>query len=108
MKTLTPHRSNWYRVVVSAIIALAPTAPSAAQSPPPGWSWTPVAPAPRPLRVLITYDMEGLSGVDRIAMVNCANRSAYARGQDRLAADVNAVVEGLVAAGVAKIEVIDR
>jgi D-amino peptidase len=90
------------------IIALAVVSRSAAQSPPPGWSWTPVAPATGPLRVLITYDMEGLSGVDRIAMVNCAERAAYAIGQDRLAADVNAVVEGLAAAGAAKIEVIDR
>src|SRR4051794_5946165 len=95
-KTVTPHRSSWVRTVVPVILALGAMSSSAAQNPPPGWRWTPVAPAPGPLRVLIIYDMEGLSGVDRIAMVNCAERAAYAIGQDRLAADVNAVVEGLV------------
>jgi D-amino peptidase len=60
------------------------------------------------LRVLVVYDMEGLSGVDRQAMTTCDDSTAYAAGQDRLVADVNAVIEGLVSAGATSIQVIDR
>ena len=76
-------------------------------APPAGWEWRPVAPVASPLRILVQYDMEGLSGVDRLAMVQCAT-SAYAAGVDRLVADVNAVIEGLSQAHVARIDVIDR
>jgi D-amino peptidase len=58
--------------------------------------------------VLVIYDMEGLSGVDRLEMTQCADSVSYAAGQDRLVADVNAVIEGLAAAGAVEIGVIDR
>jgi D-aminopeptidase len=75
---------------------------------PPGWAWRSVTPAAGALRMLIIYDMEGLSGIDRLGMTKCSDSAAYAAGQNRLVADVNAVVEGLAAAGVASIDVIDR
>jgi len=52
--------------------------------------------------------MEGISGIDRLAMTKCEFAADYAAGQEYLVDDVNAVVEGLVAAGVSTIEVIDR
>lgn len=77
-------------------------------APPTGWAWRAVTPASVALRMLIIYDMEGLSGVDRLGMTLCTDAAAYAAGQDRLVADVNAVVEGLAAGGVTSIDVIDR
>ncbi len=52
--------------------------------------------------------MEGLSGVDRLEMTQCSDAAAYAIGQDRLVADVNAVIEGLASAGATEIGVSDR
>jgi len=105
---VTPHLTPRGTASVALMIALACASSLPAQKPPQGWAWKPVAPVLNPLRVLIIYDMEGLSGIDRQAMTSCKDLASYAAGQDRLADDVNAVVEGLVAAGVAKIEVIDR
>lgn len=93
------------RLLALAPLDIAAQAPMAA---PPGWEWRPVDPASGPLRVLIIYDMEGLSGIDRLAMTRCSFPPEYAAGQDRLVADVNAVIEGVAAAGVATIDVIDR
>ena len=105
---MTPRLTPRGAASVALMIVLGCASSLLGQEPPHGWSWRPVAPAPAPLRVLIIYDMEGLSGIDRHAMTTCADPSAYATGQSRLAADVNAVIEGLVAANVGKIEVIDR
>ena len=80
----------------------------ARRAPPTGWAWRAVTSASAALRMLIIYDMEGLSGVDRLGMTKCSDAAAYAAGQDRLVADVNAVVEGLTRGGVASIDVIDR
>lgn len=103
--------SVWCSTLCAArLLALAPL-DIAAQAPmaaPPGWEWRPVDPASGPLRVLLIYDMEGLSGIDRLAMTRCSFPQEYAAGQDRLVADVNAVIEGVAAAGVATIDVIDR
>jgi len=105
---VTPHLTPRGTASVALMIALACASSLPAQEPPQGWAWKPVAPVLNPLRVLIIYDMEGLSGIDRQAMTSCKDLASYAAGQDRLAEDVNAVVEGLVATGVAKIDVIDR
>lgn len=105
---MIPRRLLWHTVAISAVFLVGLSPPIAAQSPLPGWTMRTVSPATAPLRVLIIYDMEGLSGIDRYAMTTCDDPSAYAAGQDQLVADVDAVVEGLVAAGVARIEVMDR
>lgn len=105
---MTPHLTPRATASVALMIVLGCASSLRAQEPPQGWAWQPVVPVLTPLRVLIIYDMEGLSGIDRHAMTTCKDLASYAAGQDRLAEDVNAVVEGLVAAGVAKIEVVDR
>ena len=105
---MTPHLSPRATASVAWMIVLGCASSLPAQEPSQGWAWRPVAPVRNPLRVLIIYDMEGLSGIDRHAMTSCEDLASYGKGQDRLAEDVNAVVEGLVAAGVGKIEVIDR
>jgi D-aminopeptidase len=91
-----------------SLVLLTPLGAQAREGPPAGWAWRAVTPASGALRTLIIYDMEGLSGVDRLGMTKCSDTAAYVAGQDRLVADVNAVVEGLAAAGVASIDVIDR
>jgi D-aminopeptidase len=104
-------RRNDFLPLLIASLSVALSNPLGAQvrmAPPAGWEWRSVTPASGALRMLIIYDMEGLSGVDRLGMTKCSDVAAYAAGQDRLVADVNAVVEGLAAAGVASIDVIDR
>lgn len=105
---MTPYRTRCGTAIVAVMMLLGCACSLTAQEPPPGWAWRPVAPATSPLRILIIYDMEGLSGIDRHGMTTCDDPASYAAGQDRLVEDVNAVVQGLVASGVAKIEVIDR
>jgi len=75
---------------------------------PPGWAWNPVTQTRGPLRVLVIYDMEGLSSVNSLEMTECAYPDLYSVGQARLAADVNAVIEGLVQMRVASVDVADR
>ena len=89
------------------LVALASALGAQPAVPPAGWEWRPVTPVASPLRILVQYDMEGLSGIDRLAMVQCGT-NAYAAGVDRLVADVNAVIEGLSQAHVARIDVLDR
>ena len=74
----------------------------------PGWTWNAVTAARGPLRVIVIYDMEGLSSVNSQEMTSCAYPDLYSVGQARLAADVNAVIEGLVQARVASVDVADR
>ena len=47
------------------------------------------------VKVLVYYDMEGLSGIDDWRMTTFSRTDPYRRGQDRLVTDVNAVIEGL-------------
>ncbi|HKP30738.1 MAG TPA: M55 family metallopeptidase [Gemmatimonadales bacterium] len=75
---------------------------------PPGWTWNAVSPARGPLRILVIYDMEGLSGLNDLEMTECGYPDSYAAGQARLAADVNAVIEGLFQARVSSVDVADR
>jgi D-amino peptidase len=58
-------------------------------------------------RILLLYDMEGVSTVDRNSMTLCRNKDDYVRAQAGLEADVNAVIEGLVRGGAKSIEVVD-
>jgi D-amino peptidase len=65
------------------------------------------APAARPLKVMVLYDMEGVSGVHEFRMVAAEHPEQYAEGRKSLTADVNAAVAGLKAAGVNEILVVD-
>ena len=106
-----PRSHNRLLLLLIAGLSLPLSTPLDAQAreaTPAGWVWRAVTPASGALRMLIIYDMEGLSGLDRLEMTKCSSAAAYKAGQERLVADVNAVVEGLAAAGVASIDVIDR
>jgi D-amino peptidase len=62
---------------------------------------------PRPLKVLILHDMEGLAGEDDWREFSFAYPDLYAKGQQLLTDDVNAVIAGLVAGGATSIDVVD-
>jgi D-amino peptidase len=67
-------------------------------------------PAPRKdgqLRVLVYHDMEGLAGQDDYRTFNYSHPEHYPKGQAFLAADVNAVVDGLFAGGATAVTIID-
>src|SRR5512146_1717037 len=55
--------------------------------------------AANPPRVLIIYDMEGVSGVSEPDMVRFDRPEKYALGRKSLTADVNAAIRGLKAGG---------
>ena len=59
-----------------------------------------------PPRILVIYDMEGVSGIDREAMTNSRD-PAYPEGRRFLTSDVNAAVRGLKAGGAGAIWVQD-
>jgi D-amino peptidase len=68
------------------------------------------APAPRgdsTMRVLVYHDMEGLSGQDDYRTFNYSHPEYYAKGQAWLAADINAVVDGLFSGGATSVEIVD-
>ncbi len=67
-------------------------------------------PAPRAngqLRVLVYHDMEGLAGQDDYRTFNYSHPEFYPIGRSRLAADVNAVVDGLFAGGATAVTIVD-
>lgn len=71
--------------------------------------WTAV-PAPRPAngpRVLLIYDMEGLSGQNDISSAEPEQVVAYAHGRRLLTDDVNAVVRGLFDGGAKSVTILD-
>lgn len=59
------------------------------------------------VRVLVYHDMEGLSGQDDWRTFTYRHREPYARGQEMLVADVNAVIDGLFAGGADEVHVVD-
>lgn len=61
----------------------------------------------RPVRVLILHDMEGLSGEDDWRQFSFGYPEQYAKGRILLTDDVNATIEGLVAGGATKIDIVD-
>ena len=67
----------------------------------------PAPDADRELKVLVYYDMEGLSGIDDWRMTTFSRTDRYRKGQARLVADVNAVVEGLFEGGADVVHVVD-
>lgn len=58
-------------------------------------------------RILVLHDMEGLSGQDDWRTFDFDYPDAYRRGQELLAGDVNAVVDGLFAGGATQVDVVD-
>src|SRR5689334_23312136 len=58
-------------------------------------------------RVLVLYDMEGLSGEDDWREFSFGYPEQYAKGRQLLTDDMNATIEGLVAGGATKIDVVD-
>jgi len=59
------------------------------------------------VRVLLYYDMEGLSGQDDPRSIFYRESEPYARARELLTGDVNAVVEGLFAGGADEVHVVD-
>jgi len=72
-------------------------------------AWLPAAALaqPRPLKVLVLYDMEGVTGATSYKHVHFTYKAEYEEGRRSLTADVNAAIAGLKAAGVQDIVVVD-
>lgn len=62
--------------------------------------------ASSPPRVLIIYDMEGVSGIDHESMTDFGSPD-YAQGREFLTSDVNAAVKGLFAGGAGSVWIQD-
>ena len=61
----------------------------------------------KPLKVLVLYDMEGVSGASSVRHTNFGAEPEYTEGRKSLTADVNAAIAGLKAAGATEIVVVD-
>jgi D-amino peptidase len=61
----------------------------------------------RPLKVLVLYDMEGVSGATDYRHTSYMHTPEYTEGRKSLTADVNAAAAGLKAAGATEIVVVD-
>ncbi len=75
----------------------------------PAVPWTEEAYAPRTddgIRVLIIHDMEGLAGQSDPSSFDFGTQ-LYPSGQEWLAADINAVVDGLIAGGATEVVIAD-
>ena len=57
-------------------------------------------------RILLIYDMEGVSGIDRESMTDFGSPE-YARGREILTSDVNAAIQGLFAGGAGSVWIQD-
>lgn len=82
---------------------------AAESAPRPAEPWTPEDVTPNAddgIRVLIIHDMEGLSGQDDPRSYRFGTEQ-YPSGQEMLAADVNAVVDGLFAGGATEVMIAD-
>jgi D-amino peptidase len=60
-----------------------------------------------PIRVLVYHDMEGLAGQDDWRTFLFSHPEKYPEGQKMLAADLNAVIDGLFAGGATSVDVVD-
>jgi D-amino peptidase len=65
------------------------------------------APAQKHLKVVVLYDMEGVSGVTRVEGTDFDAKVDYEAARQSLTADVNAAIAGLKAAGATEIVVVD-
>ena len=59
------------------------------------------------MRVLVYHDMEGLAGQDDWRTFLFSHPEKYPEGQKMLAADLNAVIDGLFAGGATQVDVVD-
>lgn len=60
-----------------------------------------------PIRILVYHDMEGLAGQDDWRTFLFSHPEKYPEGQKMLAADLNAVIDGLFAGGASQVDVVD-
>ena len=60
-----------------------------------------------PIRILVYHDMEGLAGQDDWRTFLFSHPEKYPEGQKMLAADLNAVIDGLFAGGATQVDVVD-
>ncbi len=70
-------------------------------------AFTPAVRGQRALKVLVLYDMEGITGADDYKKTTVAHPEAYGLGRQSLTADVNAAIVGLKAGGATEIVVVD-
>ncbi|NTV81400.1 MAG: M55 family metallopeptidase, partial [Candidatus Aminicenantes bacterium] len=61
----------------------------------------------KPLKVLVLYDMEGVSGASSVRHTDFGAEPEYTEARKSLTADVNAAIAGLKAAGATEIVVVD-
>lgn len=61
----------------------------------------------RPLKVLVLYDMEGVSGASSVRYTDFGAEPEYTEGRKSLTADVNAAIAGLKSGGATEIIVCD-
>jgi D-amino peptidase len=61
----------------------------------------------KPLKVLVLYDMEGVSGASSVRHTDFGAEPEYTESRKSLTADVNAAIAGLKAAGATEIIVVD-
>jgi D-amino peptidase len=63
--------------------------------------------AQKPLKVMILFDMEGVSGATTFRHTSFSHPAEYAQGRQSLTADVNAAIAGVKAAGATDIVIVD-
>ena len=94
----------------AASVSAGRVSPAADTKDPAGGGIELVSPAPHKdgeIRVLVYHDMEGISGQDDYRTFNFWQPAYYPKGQELLAADINAVVDGLFAGGATSVEIVD-
>jgi D-amino peptidase len=93
-------------VLVTAILATAAATRNGRSSPEPRRHLSAHA-RQAPVRVLVYHDMEGLAGQDDWKSFLFSHPEKYPDGQKLLAADLNAVIDGLFAGGATQVDVVD-
>jgi D-amino peptidase len=68
---------------------------------------SPALPQQKALKVLVLYDMEGVSGASNVRHIDFDSQPEYGEARESLTADVNAAIAGLKAAGATEIIVVD-
>jgi D-amino peptidase len=59
------------------------------------------------IKILLYYDMEGVSGLKDLRAISFRNKEYYNPAREVLTSDVNAVVEGLFAGGAHEVHIVD-
>ena len=108
---LVPKLINWpladRKIAALLVTALAITTPLFAESGTYRTVFGPVPAAPGKMRVLLYYDLEGLSGLSDWHAYLFRYKELYADTQKLVAGDVNAVIDGLFAGGATQVDVVD-